>query len=50
MDDDFNILGVLVVLFEIVCEVNKFKIEDVEIVNGLVVCLKELVGVFGLLE
>lgn len=50
MDDDFNIVGVCLVLFELVWEVNCLCESDLLVVVVLVVCLKQLVGLLGVLQ
>lgn len=50
MDDDFNILEVYFVLFDMVCEVNCLKVEDMVVVNVMVFYLCKFFVVLGLLE
>lgn len=50
MNDDFNMLEVYFVLFDMVCEVNCLKGEDMIVVNVMVFYLWKIFGVLGLLE
>lgn len=48
MNDDFNMLEVYLVLFDMVCEINWFKSEDMINVSVLGSLMCELVDVIGI--